>query len=85
MGSGCEAVEETVDDLTKRGEKVGGLKVRLYRPFDVARFVATLPSSDCPICATTKGRSGAAARNGAKGSRAPADIAIGPFGEETVE
>jgi pyruvate-ferredoxin/flavodoxin oxidoreductase len=45
MGSGCEAVEETVDSLTKRGEKVGVLKVRLYRPFDVARFVAALPSS----------------------------------------
>ena len=45
MGSGCEAVEETVDSLTKRGEKVGVLKVRLYRPFDVARFVAALPTS----------------------------------------
>jgi pyruvate-ferredoxin/flavodoxin oxidoreductase len=45
MGSGCEAVEETVDSLTKRGEKVGVLKVRLYRPFDVSRFVAALPSS----------------------------------------
>jgi pyruvate-ferredoxin/flavodoxin oxidoreductase len=45
MGSGCEAVEETVDTLAKRGEKVGVLKVRLYRPFDVARFVAALPSS----------------------------------------
>jgi pyruvate-ferredoxin/flavodoxin oxidoreductase len=43
MGSGCEAVEETVDSLVKRGEKVGVLKVRLYRPFDVARFVAALP------------------------------------------
>ena len=45
VGSGCEAVEETVDSLTKRGEKVGVLKARLYRPFDVARFVAALPSS----------------------------------------
>ena len=45
MGAGCEAVEETVDTLAKRGEKVGVLKVRLYRPFDVARFVAALPSS----------------------------------------
>jgi pyruvate-ferredoxin/flavodoxin oxidoreductase len=45
MGSGCEAAEETVDYLMKRGEKVGVLKVRLYRPFDVARFVAALPSN----------------------------------------
>lgn len=45
MGSGCEAVHETVDYLKDRGEKVGVLKVRLYRPFDVVRFVAALPST----------------------------------------
>jgi pyruvate-ferredoxin/flavodoxin oxidoreductase len=43
MGSGCEAVQETVDFLNKHGEKVGLLKVRLYRPFDTNRFVETLP------------------------------------------
>jgi pyruvate-ferredoxin/flavodoxin oxidoreductase len=43
MGSGCEAVHETVDYLNDRGEKVGVLKVRLYRPFDAKRFVAALP------------------------------------------
>ena len=36
MGSGCEAAHETVDYLVKKGEKVGVLKVRLYRPFDTA-------------------------------------------------
>ncbi len=45
MGSGCEAVHETVDYLNSRGEKVGVVKVRLYRPFDVARFVAALPAT----------------------------------------
>jgi pyruvate-ferredoxin/flavodoxin oxidoreductase len=45
MGSGCEAVHETVDYLNTKGEKVGVLKVRLYRPFDVKRFVAALPST----------------------------------------
>jgi pyruvate-ferredoxin/flavodoxin oxidoreductase len=45
MGSGCEAAHETVDYLTKRGEKVGVLKVRLFRPFDVEKFVAALPST----------------------------------------
>ncbi|WP_392532955.1 pyruvate:ferredoxin (flavodoxin) oxidoreductase [Nostoc sp. C117] len=45
MGSGCETVHETVDYLNARGEKVGVLKVRLYRPFDVKRFVAALPTS----------------------------------------
>ncbi|MDX2242945.1 MAG: pyruvate:ferredoxin (flavodoxin) oxidoreductase, partial [Leptolyngbyaceae cyanobacterium bins.302] len=43
MGSGCEAVQETVDYLNAQGEKVGVVKVRLYRPFDVKRFVAVLP------------------------------------------
>lgn len=45
MGSGCEAVHETVDYLNARGEKVGVVKVRLYRPFDVKRFVEVLPES----------------------------------------
>ncbi|MDZ8051302.1 MAG: pyruvate:ferredoxin (flavodoxin) oxidoreductase [Aulosira sp. ZfuVER01] len=45
MGSGCEAVHETVDYLNSRGEKVGVVKVRLYRPFDVGRFVAALPAT----------------------------------------
>ena len=45
MGSGCETVHETVDYLNKEGEKVGVLKVRLYRPFDVSRFIEALPNS----------------------------------------
>ncbi|HJW92443.1 MAG TPA: pyruvate:ferredoxin (flavodoxin) oxidoreductase [Thermoanaerobaculia bacterium] len=45
MGSGCEAVHETVDALTARGEKIGVLKVRMYRPFDAKRFVSVLPLS----------------------------------------
>ncbi|GAB1545212.1 pyruvate:ferredoxin (flavodoxin) oxidoreductase [Scytonema sp. NUACC21] len=45
MGSGCETVHETVDDLNARGEKVGVVKVRLYRPFDVKRFVEVLPAT----------------------------------------
>ncbi|MCB9136384.1 MAG: pyruvate:ferredoxin (flavodoxin) oxidoreductase [Anaerolineales bacterium] len=45
MGSGAETAHETVEYLTKQGEKVGVLKVRLYRPFDVNKFVAGLPKS----------------------------------------
>ena len=45
MGSGCDAAHETVDYLAVRGEKVGVLKVRLYRPFDVERFAEALPAS----------------------------------------
>jgi len=45
MGSGAETAEETALFLAERGEKVGVLKVRLYRPFDVEAFVAALPRS----------------------------------------
>ena len=45
MGSGLGAAEETVEHLTARGEKVGLVKVRLYRPFDPARLVAAIPAS----------------------------------------
>jgi pyruvate-ferredoxin/flavodoxin oxidoreductase len=45
MGSGAETAEETIDYLIVRGEKVGVLKVRLYRPFSVEHFVAALPKT----------------------------------------
>jgi len=45
MGSSCETIEETVNLLTSRGEKVGLLKVRLYRPFSAAHFLAALPAT----------------------------------------
>ncbi len=45
MGSGAEAAHETVEWLIARGEKVGLVKVRLYRPFSVRDFVAALPST----------------------------------------
>jgi pyruvate-ferredoxin/flavodoxin oxidoreductase len=43
MGSGAETVQETVEHLNAQGAKVGVLKVRLYRPFDRAAFLAALP------------------------------------------
>ncbi|MDY5953894.1 MAG: pyruvate:ferredoxin (flavodoxin) oxidoreductase [Kiritimatiellia bacterium] len=45
IGSGAECVHEVVEDLTAKGEKVGVIKVRLYRPFDVKAFAAALPQS----------------------------------------
>ncbi|MEE9169113.1 MAG: pyruvate:ferredoxin (flavodoxin) oxidoreductase, partial [bacterium] len=45
MGSGSETVHETVDHLNSHGEKVGVVKVRLYRPFDSQRFVEALPAT----------------------------------------
>ncbi|HYT93689.1 MAG TPA: pyruvate:ferredoxin (flavodoxin) oxidoreductase, partial [Gemmataceae bacterium] len=45
MGSGVETARETVEYLTGRGEKIGVLSVRLYRPFSVPDFVAALPAT----------------------------------------
>ncbi len=43
MGSGAEATQETVEHLVSRGEKVGVVKVHLYRPFSVEHLIAALP------------------------------------------
>src|SRR5579859_4700941 len=45
MGSGASTVEETIESLQASGEKVGLLKVRLYRPFAVDAFLSALPAS----------------------------------------
>ncbi len=45
MGSVCNTAEETVDYLNSKGEKVGLIKVRLYRPFSVKHLVAAIPES----------------------------------------
>ncbi len=45
MGSGVEAMEETVDYLNNKGEKVGLIKVRLYRPFSLKHFIDSIPAS----------------------------------------
>ena len=45
MGSGAEAVEETVKYLTARGEKVGLIKVRLFRPFSSEALLKAIPAT----------------------------------------
>jgi pyruvate-ferredoxin/flavodoxin oxidoreductase len=45
MGSGCDTVEETVNYLNSQGEKVGLIKVRLYRPFSAEHFLGVMPKS----------------------------------------
>ncbi len=45
MGSGAETTHETVEYMTEKGEKVGVLKVRLYRPFSAEHFVKALPAT----------------------------------------
>ena len=45
MGSACETIDETVEYLTAAGEKVGVVKVRLYRPFSAEALVNAIPES----------------------------------------
>ncbi len=45
MGSSAETVADTVDHLIAKGEKVGLIKVRLFRPFDVKRFFGIIPKT----------------------------------------
>ncbi len=45
MGSVCETIDETVDYLMARGEKVGVVKVRLYRPFSAKHLIDVIPDS----------------------------------------
>jgi pyruvate-ferredoxin/flavodoxin oxidoreductase len=49
MGSGAETVHETVEYLAERGEKVGVLKVRLFRPFRRSAFISALPPTTCAL------------------------------------
>ncbi len=50
MGSGCETVQETVEYLVGKGEKVGLVKVRLFRPFSVKHLYKTIPETARKLC-----------------------------------
>lgn len=43
MGSSCEAIEEYIEYMAKTGMKLGLIKVRLYRPFNVVKFIHAVP------------------------------------------
>ena len=45
MGSVCETIEETIDYMMAKGEKVGLIKIRLYRPFPVEAFLKAVPAT----------------------------------------
>lgn len=45
MGSVCDTIEETIDYMTAKGEKVGLIKIRLYRPFPVDAFLKAVPAT----------------------------------------
>ncbi len=45
MGSGCETIEETINYLNAKGEKLGLVKVHLYRPFSTKHLMAAIPAT----------------------------------------
>ena len=45
MGSICDVAEEVIDYMTAQGEKVGLIKVRLYRPFAADKLIAAIPAT----------------------------------------
>jgi len=51
MGSGAETAQETVEYLMEKGEKVGLIKIRLYRPFSIKHFINSLPKTVKTIAA----------------------------------
>ena len=50
IGSVTETIEETIDDLNSKGQKLGLVKVHLYRPFSVKHFLDVVPKSVEKIC-----------------------------------
>ena len=51
MCSSCNVIEEVVENMIKSGQKVGLIKVRLYRPFSVQHFLKVIPDTVKVICA----------------------------------
>ena len=45
MGSACDTIDQTIEKLNENGEKLGLIKVRLYRPFSVKAFIGALPET----------------------------------------
>ncbi len=85
MGSGAECAHEVVDHLVAAGEKVGLIKVRLYRPFSIERLIEALPASVASVAVLDRtkepglgGRAAAARRDRRAGGRRGHGRAGGP-------
>ncbi|NLP09992.1 pyruvate:ferredoxin (flavodoxin) oxidoreductase [bacterium] len=78
MGSGAEAVQETVEYLQPKGEKIGVLKVRLFRPFSVDHLLQALPKTVKAIAVLDRTK-----EPGAVGEPLYQDVVTG-FGEAMI-
>jgi len=74
MGSACQAVEETIHALVALGEKVGMIKVRLYRPFSVDHLLAAFPATTRAIAVLDRTK-----EPGASGEPLYADVVTAVF------
>ncbi|NFI94392.1 pyruvate:ferredoxin (flavodoxin) oxidoreductase [Clostridium botulinum] len=79
MGSVTDVAEETVDYLNAHGQKVGLLKVRLYRPFSVEKLIAAIPSTVKKIAVLDKTK-----EPGADGEPLYLDVRNAFYGKENA-
>ncbi|MGL5417199.1 MAG: pyruvate:ferredoxin (flavodoxin) oxidoreductase [Clostridium sp.] len=79
MGSATDVCEETVDYLNANGEKVGVVKVRLFRPFDVKRLKAVIPATVKKIAVLDKTK-----EPGSIGEPLYLDVRSAFYGEENA-
>lgn len=77
MGSGCDAIRETIDYLNAHGEKVGLVDVHLYRPFSIEHFLGAIPASAKKIAVLDRTK-----EPGAAGEPLYLDIKNAFFGKE---
>jgi pyruvate-ferredoxin/flavodoxin oxidoreductase len=98
MGSGVETAHEVIDHLNSRGEKVGLLAVRLFRPFSIRHFIEALPATAGKIAVLDRTKEAGAAgeplyldvvnaihEGRALGKLAPSEIVGGRYGLSSKE
>ncbi|WP_297634272.1 pyruvate:ferredoxin (flavodoxin) oxidoreductase [uncultured Clostridium sp.] len=79
MGSATDVCEETIDYLNANGQKVGVIKVRLYRPFDIKKLVAAMPKTVKKIAVLDKTK-----EPGSIGEPLYLDVRSAFYGEENA-
>ena len=77
MGSGCQAIRETIDELVKKGEKVGLVEVHLFRPFSKEHLLKVIPKTVKKIAVLDRTK-----EKGAEGEPLYKDVVTAFYGEE---
>ena len=77
MGSGCQAIRETIDELMKKGEKVGLVEVHLFRPFSKEHLLKVIPKTVKKIAVLDRTK-----EKGSEGEPLYKDVVTAFYGEE---